>query len=182
MGVIICPKCGCKINRQSKRKKRQLNDLEYSMLLNDYKDKIIDLFYKSDYNIVLVAVEWNCDPSFMKKKLVQWGVIDINENLLQEITKEMIIDVYKETRNLKEVAKRFHVSKNYIDVKVKELQIGKLIYNENDRYTEIINNKELLDELMSFCSCHNKKDTAEKFKISVYYINKILAGGVCRIK
>ena len=156
------------------RNKIKLNDKEYSVLLNDYKECVIKTFHDLKNNVAMTAIQWNCTEQLMKKKLIQWKVIEWYKDSKHLISKEKIIKIYNETRSMELTHKRLGISWALLNKKFKKFNIQKIYNNISDNYLKIINNENKLNEFFSYCKNHEKKEAAKEFNISVYYVNRIL--------
>jgi hypothetical protein len=159
------------------RHKVNLNDQEYSDLLDDYKDHVLNDFEKHNKNTAITAIQWNCTEDLMKKKLIKWKKIELNV----DEEKEKIIKIYNETKSMRLTHKRLGIAYNTLNKKFKQYGIKK-IHNciIDTKYLNILNDENQLTEFYFYCKNNDKKDAAKKFNISVYYVNKILENGVAR--
>lgn len=157
-----------------KKQQIKLTDKEYSLLLDDYKDKVIDSFHKLNNCVAATAIEWNCEECLMKKKLIKWGIVEWYKEERHLISKEKILQIYNETKCMRTTHKRLGISWTLLNKKFKKFNIQKIYNNISDNYLKIINDENKLNGFFSYCKNHEKKEVAKEFNISVYYVNRIL--------
>jgi histone H3/H4 len=164
---------------KKKRKiKKTLSDGKYFILLNDYKDQIIKDLIRFNKDLTMLSIEWNCSNRLMKKRLNAWRINDWYNDTIDSTTKNKILKIYNKTKSICITAKRLHISYNTVKSKLDLFKIKHIDPNINKNYLKIINDVDKLKEFFFYFETHDKRETGKYFNISVYYVNKILAGEV----